>query len=419
MNEMTTIDLPSSGSALATIESTDLTAVFITPGGIDAIVSRIEADARSQAKSLDASTEKNRKALASLRYKVARSKTALDDAGKALNEGKRSEINAVDADRRSARDRLDALAVEIEKPLKDYKDAEAARIKANEDAIAAMETLALGLSELATDEIKERYRQAGIVAEFEWSIEFTARAQRVRDGVVAQLQVAHQAAKQREAEAAAEVVRQAEEAERARLAAIQAQKEREEQIARDAAEAARLAAEAKAAREAEEARQAARREREAAEAAARAETDAAARREQEALAEVERAKRAAEQAEADLLAAIERERIAAERAEINRLAEVARAEREKVEAVEAERRRLEQVRVAEEAERTRQAEAERVEAELRAENVEYRRQINREAALDLQQHIQLADGHSLPSDIVQKIIVAVAKGEIRHITIGY
>ncbi|WP_277750417.1 hypothetical protein [Croceibacterium ferulae] len=40
-------------------------------------------------------TAKGRKAIASLAAKVARTKTAIDDAGKKLNEEARAKINAV------------------------------------------------------------------------------------------------------------------------------------------------------------------------------------------------------------------------------------------------------------------------------------------------------------------------------------
>lgn len=49
----------------------------------------------------DVSTDKGRKEIASLAYKVARTKTAIDDAGKKLNEEARAKINAVDEDRRT------------------------------------------------------------------------------------------------------------------------------------------------------------------------------------------------------------------------------------------------------------------------------------------------------------------------------
>ena len=55
--------------------------VFV-PGGVDSILERIFAEARSTPR--DISTPAGRDAIKSLAYKVARSKTALDDMGKKL-----------------------------------------------------------------------------------------------------------------------------------------------------------------------------------------------------------------------------------------------------------------------------------------------------------------------------------------------
>jgi colicin import membrane protein len=275
-----TIEQPTDlGTALAVLESTNLALIF-TPGGVEKTVSAIERGARAEAAKLDPSTEAGRKALTSLGYKIARSKTAMDNAGKELNEGKRAEINMVDADRRVGRERLDDLKAEIIKPVEEYKAKLAEIDAANEGQIALIENLAIGLDDLTPDEIKARYM--GSRTPFPWAIHFTVRAERTLKGVQAQLQVAHQAAKQRVADAEAEALRVAEEAEAQRLAAIEAQRIREERIAAEAAEAARVAAEAKAAREAEERAAAVLRAQEEAERLAQAERDAAARREQEA-----------------------------------------------------------------------------------------------------------------------------------------
>ena len=52
----------------------------------------------------DLTTEKGRKEIASMAHKVAKTKTAIDAAGKLLNEEARSKINIVDAARRDIRD---------------------------------------------------------------------------------------------------------------------------------------------------------------------------------------------------------------------------------------------------------------------------------------------------------------------------
>lgn len=114
------------GTALALPEPTALAALFRSPKGVLSLIERIEQEARSHAP--DLTTVKGRDAIKSLAFKVAKSKTALDDAGKALNEDARAQINAVDAERRVVRERLDKLRDEVRKPLDDWEAAEADRV---------------------------------------------------------------------------------------------------------------------------------------------------------------------------------------------------------------------------------------------------------------------------------------------------
>lgn len=92
--------------------------------------------AECDALKIDLETEKGRKAIASMAYKVARTKTAIDDAGKLLNEESRARINAVDESRREIRNQLDALKDEVRKPLTDWEQAEEARQKQVDEVTA-------------------------------------------------------------------------------------------------------------------------------------------------------------------------------------------------------------------------------------------------------------------------------------------
>ena len=67
-------------SELIVLESLNPIEVF-TNNGLDKIIDKIEADIKSIV--TDATTKKGRDEIASLAYKVARSKTTLDDMGKA------------------------------------------------------------------------------------------------------------------------------------------------------------------------------------------------------------------------------------------------------------------------------------------------------------------------------------------------
>jgi len=112
--------------ALITEGGADIVAMFKDGGAqIDPILARIEAEVRSHAP--DLTTDRGRKAIASLAYKVSQSKTALDNAGKKLTEDQKQAIAAVDAARKKIRDRLDALRDEARKPLTDWEAAEDAR----------------------------------------------------------------------------------------------------------------------------------------------------------------------------------------------------------------------------------------------------------------------------------------------------
>ena len=72
-------------TALALIETTSPAEIFAN-NGLDALIERVEQEARSAA--IDISTKKGRDEVASLAHKIARSKTALDKAGKDLVAGR-------------------------------------------------------------------------------------------------------------------------------------------------------------------------------------------------------------------------------------------------------------------------------------------------------------------------------------------
>lgn len=256
----------------------------------------------------NATTPKRRAEIGSKVQKARVARADFERLADSLKEDAIKTQRTVNAEFKVLDERMESLIKQIDAPRAAYKAAEEARVKANQDAIAAMEALAVGLDTLAPDEIHLR---SASIQPFEWSVEFRDRAEKVRAGVVAQLKVAYGEAIQGEANAEAERVRLAEEAEAARLAGIEAQRVREEQIVREAvAEATRLAQE-KSAQEAEEARQAA-------QAALLAEQEAAAERERLAKEELARV-------EAERLAGIERERVAAEKAEADRIATHKRA----------------------------------------------------------------------------------------------
>jgi len=340
-------------NALVTIETLTPAVVF-APGGVDAIISKLEADVR--AVSTDISTETGRKAVASLAYKVARSKTALDDMGKQLVSDLKAQTGKIDAERRIIRDRLDALRDEVRKPLDEFEQAEKSRVDAHEAAIAAMTQL-LHTPAASSDDVRRYLDELSRIAQRDWQ-EFSSRATATVDEVRGRLNQSLADMTKREAEAA----------ELARLRAEQIareQAEREARIAAEAADRARIDAEAKAKREAEQA---------AAKAAAEQQR-------------VEREK-------ADAIAR-------AERAEADKKAAAEKAERDQKAAVEAERKRTADVAAREAAEKAR-----------REKDKAHRTRLNNEALAAL-----VALG--IETELGKTVIAAIARGEVPHVSIEY
>jgi len=292
------------------------TAVQVYNGGIDAALRKIADDARAIV--VDISTLQGRKECASLAYKIARSKTLIDETGKNLGEEARKKINAIDADRKKAREFLDSLKDEVRKPLTDWEMADQKRIEAHESRIAEIVeggkyTLA-NWQKLPLLAMRDRLMEINNEAKHNWQ-EFDARAKR-------------------EIEAASKAIteaignREKHDAELEELVRLRADAEiaKAEKEARD-----------KAQREAEIAERAALKAKTDAELKAKQESEAAERKAQAEMLAIEREKQAAEQRARDAEAATKR---AEERVEAAKVAAEEQAEREKQAAVSAERARV-------------------------------------------------------------------------------
>lgn len=337
--------------------------VFQAANGLDPYLRKIREEIDAFVP--DVSTRKGREAIASIAYKVARSKTALDNVGKDLVAELKEIPKKVDAERKRMRDLLDAWQEEVRRPLNAWQAAEDDRIDKHNERLNWLKSLSDDLGSLASPQLN------GLIAEAEgmqlgphWE-EFEAEAATAKDKVLAELRAA---LKKREA-------LEYEQAELARLRAeseAREQKEREERIAREAADRARLEAEQKA----------------------QAERDAAQRRELELKLQAEQAERARAQAEAD--------RVASEqRAEQERQTAARRAEQAAEQAREEERRRAD----AAAAEIVRQQEA-------RERDEAHRRAINR-AALDA----FIAGG--MPESCAKQAVTLIAQRKIPNIAISY
>jgi len=388
---------------IAVIDNTAIAQAFATPSGIDVLIQRIKSEASAEVP--DLTTKKGRDRIASLAYKVSKTKTLVDDFGKELVAEEKKRLALIDADRKKWRDECDKLRDEIRKPLTDWEQAEADRIQRH--AVAIQQLRELSAPAMGTDSaaISGLIAQAEAVALGDHWQEFAAAAAKAKDETLAILRFNLQRRQQYESE----------QAELARLRAEAARREQEDADRRAAeakAEAERLAAEREAQR-IREAEERARREAEEAAAKARADAEASARAEREA---AERARIASEQAEARAKAEAEASKLREQDAERRRVESeerakrdaqeaAERAERDRVAAVEAERQRAERQRIAE------QEAAAKAQAEREA-NEEHMRRINREALAGI-----MAVGIS--EEQGKALIKAIASGAVPHVSISY
>jgi hypothetical protein len=347
--------------------------VFSADQGLDPYLAKIRAEIECFVP--DVTTAKGRKEIASIAYKVAQSKTLLDNVGKDLVAELKEVPKKIDAERKRMRDLLDSWKDEVRAPLTAWEEAEAARVAHHQANIDFMK-LRLECRDLDASELKANITIIeGTVIGENWE-EYEAEAARLKDKVLTALRDALAIREKHEAELAEIAKFQAEKAERER-------KEHEERIAREAAEAERIAAEQRA----------------------QAERDAVAQRERDALLAAERRelelKLQAEQAERQAAQA-ERDRIAAEQ----------RAEQDRADAV---RRQAEAVERAAQAERQRQSdEAARLEAEAKSREDD---RAHKGAVLKAAKEAILKSG--VTEDQAKTIVKMIAAGTVPAVSIKY
>lgn len=315
----------------------------------------------------DLTTEKGRKEIASLAYKVARTKTAIDEAGKKLNEEARARINAVDEARRDIRRQLDDLKDEVRRPLTEWEEAEKLR------------------EEKAAQQLRELQEMG--------RIDFDDTAETVKARIDELMAIiidpdVHAAG--------------AEMAQKAKASALESLNSAHERLVREEAERAELerlrAAEAERERQAEEQRQ----------------------REEE-----ERRRAEAEKAEQERVAALEREAEERARREAEQAAEAERqrVQREHEEQLAAERRRAEEAEQAAQAERDRIAreDEERKAAEARASEEQRKREADREHRSKVMTAAKVAIMELGPVDeaVAKSIVLGIAAGNVPNVRMEF
>lgn len=367
-------------------------AVFTAANGLDPYLAKIREEIDGFTP--DTSTKKGRDAIASIAYKVARSKTALDNVGKELVAELKDVPKKIDAERKRVRDTLDSWQEEVRRPLNEWQAAEDARVDRHNDGIEWFRLRAEENSDLSSDELVHSIGEVeSYVIDESWQ-EFEAEAHRIKARALASLkealdkrvkadnEAAELARLRQEAEARAEADRIAE----AQRVAVEAERQRFEKERREQQEESdRLIRKAELERE-------------------------------QARIDQEQAELRSKQAERDRIAAVEhaeRDRIAAqERAEQQRIQAEKMAEQERLAANERQKRAEEKARQ-DEIDRQ-QREADEIERQrlARESDKSHKIKIMGEAK-------QAIMSMNVSEELAKAIVLKIARGEVPNITINF
>lgn len=219
--------------ALVVLPESEVFNVFTTVDGLDPYMQRIRA--HIDAFEPDLSTATSRKAIASIAYKVSRSKTYLDEAGQELSAEQKKIPIKIDAARKKMRETLDLWRDEVRKPLTEWEQAEEARQKKHSAALSRLNHLSLPMiADVAT--LQARLAEAEAIEIDQTHKDAAAALGAAKERATAALKILIE---QR-------IKHEAEQAELAELRRLKDERDREAV----AAEAARLAAEQETARSA-------------------------------------------------------------------------------------------------------------------------------------------------------------------------
>lgn len=230
---------------LVVIEKANALTVFKSADQIEEILQKVEREVMSFVP--DVTSAKGRKEIASLAYRVSQTKSYLDGLGKDLVAELKEVPKLIDANRKTVRDRLDALRDKARQPYTDW-EAEQERIKAEEEARIAAEKLA---AQIESDHeiallLNEKFDRDAAEAKAEAERQRIAHEEEIKRRAVEQARIEAEQKAQQEREAAARREADLKAAKEKAEADAKAAQERAEREAKEAQErTARLAQEAR------------------------------------------------------------------------------------------------------------------------------------------------------------------------------
>lgn len=141
-----------------------------SPEKVDSILGKISDEAKSFKP--DLSTVFGRKEIASLAYKIAQSKTFMDDCGKKLGEDAKKTLDTINSERKKIRETLDALKEEVRKPLTDWEVKEEQRKTKHRNDLLQIEKVSQKIAAewltTSTTEIEDALAAVKLAYAFDW-----------------------------------------------------------------------------------------------------------------------------------------------------------------------------------------------------------------------------------------------------------
>lgn len=139
---------------LAIIPQETALAVLTDAEQFDAFYQKVRAEVSSHVP--DLTTDRGRKAIATLAFKVTKTKTAIDEARKLLTEEWRTNVKKADEAGKAIRDKLDELRDEVRRPLTEWEAAEERRITLVNTALDAIRAASQIVPEETSEDVAGR-----------------------------------------------------------------------------------------------------------------------------------------------------------------------------------------------------------------------------------------------------------------------
>lgn len=169
MSDTMTIDQSSDADEFGiVIRDEDAMAIFTAPDAakLAPFVELVAAEAEKFAGSV--ATAKGRKDIASFAAKIRKVKTYIEGQGKAMADIAKEVPKVIDANRKFARDRLDALVEQVREPLTAWETAEKARVAGHEAALDLVNAMRVIPFDASADDLRTRLASLDKLAARDW-----------------------------------------------------------------------------------------------------------------------------------------------------------------------------------------------------------------------------------------------------------